>query len=518
MEPRLASDPYDRVAYPSHAFPQTHPDRLCAISRLHGLDAAPPERCRYLELGCGSGTNLLAMALLLPGSTFLGIDLAGGAIQEAQRGASELALGANLSFRQGDILAPGELGQFDYIVAHGVFSWVPEAVRTALMQLIERHLAPYGLAYISYNTYPGCHVRQMLRGMMRYHVRDLPEEQRIDQGRALVQFLIDGKAGPPTWSSLLTTELEHLKTADPGLIHHDDLAEINQPYYLHEFLEIARGHGLQFLAEANLHEMQFRLFPPAVAASLQAMPTEQREQYLDFLRCRRFRQSVLVRAGRPIDRDHPGSHLDGLFLASDAHEEASASAGATAVPGERAAHFVRGQARVTIRSRVAQAVMAMLKAAWPGARTVAEILTQVRSLPGCEQAGEDEIATLVLESISIGLIDLRSSQVPCPEAISHHPRASRLVRWQVERGRTVSSLRHASIRLEGELTPVLVALCDGSRTHAELAEALVEAVVAGRLQPPPGIPADDRERLRPAVQAHLPGSLAHLQRLALLEG
>jgi SAM-dependent methyltransferase len=559
MEPQPASDPYDRVRYPSHAFPQTHPDRLCAIARLHGIPAAPPESCRYLELGCGSGTNLLAMAMLLPDSRFLGIDLAGGPIAEAQRHAQELELGDRLEFRQGDIAgltsdgaAPAALGEYDYIVAHGVFSWVPEAVRTALLLLIQRHLAPHGVAYISYNAYPGGHLRQLLRQMLRYHVQDLPEEGRIDQGRALVQFVLDAQGGPPAYAPILQAELTHLQKAEPGLIHHDDLAEISQPFHLHEFLALARSHGLQFLAEANLHEMQYRTFPPEVVRTLDQLGIEQREQYIDFLRCRRFRQTLLVRADCPVDRAHPTTHLAALLVAGDVQEEAAAAPSAISAslsaannsansqpPAEHEITFVRGQSRMTVRTAIARPLMAALAARWPRTCSCAELLAQLRATLDGAAASEQQALALVLEAIGIGMIDLRASPVPCAERLGSHPRASRFARWQLQqqraalqadttaapahaapqpgRGTVITSLRHVTIRTEGALTPVLVDLCDGTRDHAALATGLVAAVAAGRLPPPQGADRDDPRSLREAADRHLGVALAHLQRLALLE-
>jgi SAM-dependent methyltransferase len=197
------ADPYDLVPYPSVPFPQTHPDRLATVGRLYGLETVPPERCRYLELGCGSGMNLLSMAALLPEAQFLGIDLAAEPIAIAQRHVRELGL-RNLIFLQGDITTiatTGDLGAFDYIAAHGVYSWVPEPVRAALLALCARHLSAHGVAYISYNTQPGCHMRQMAWEMMRFHVRaiEAPKE-RLDQGLALIKFIIDAHGGPSRWA------------------------------------------------------------------------------------------------------------------------------------------------------------------------------------------------------------------------------------------------------------------------------------------------------------------------------
>ena len=157
---------YDEVPYPGRAFAQTHPDRLATMATLYGLQPAPPSACRVLELGCGDGGNLLPMALALPESTFVGIDVAAGAIERARSLADDLDL-ENISFELLGIEhyeAPP--GSFDYVIAHGVYSWVPEQVRDDLLAVCGRLLSEHGVAYVSYNSMPGHRTRQTLRDML----------------------------------------------------------------------------------------------------------------------------------------------------------------------------------------------------------------------------------------------------------------------------------------------------------------------------------------------------------------
>jgi len=165
------SGSYNQVRYLGRPLKQTHPDRLATVAGLFGMPAAAPSECRVLELGCGDGGNLIPMALGLPRSGFTGIDLAGDAIREGCAVVSALGL-RNITLRQLDLMEAGpELGEFDYIIAHGLYSWVPPEVRERLLHVCRAHLAPSGVAYVSYNTYPGFHRREMFREMMLYHVR-----------------------------------------------------------------------------------------------------------------------------------------------------------------------------------------------------------------------------------------------------------------------------------------------------------------------------------------------------------
>ena len=125
----------------------------------------PPtvENCRVLELGCGDGNSLLAHAFNLPDAHFVGVDLAENHIQKAKKSVEELNL-KNIEFHQTDVMkmSSEDFGKFDYITAHGLFSWVPEFVREKILSLYHEMLAPNGVGYISFNAFPGAHQRQMV--------------------------------------------------------------------------------------------------------------------------------------------------------------------------------------------------------------------------------------------------------------------------------------------------------------------------------------------------------------------
>ncbi|HEV8592622.1 MAG TPA: class I SAM-dependent methyltransferase, partial [Pyrinomonadaceae bacterium] len=161
---------YDKLPYPSKFFVQTHPDRLATQATLFGVSPANVPTCRVLELGCGNGSNLVAQAYLLPDATFVGVDLAKTHIDDALAAAKELGL-TNIEFRQMDVMEMSEsdFGKFDYITAHGLFSWVPDFVRTKILELYRELLGENGVGYVSYSAYPGAHQREMVQRTIRYH-------------------------------------------------------------------------------------------------------------------------------------------------------------------------------------------------------------------------------------------------------------------------------------------------------------------------------------------------------------
>src|SRR5262249_28014386 len=157
---------------------------------LRGMQPRDAGAARVLEVECGNGENLLAIAERYPGSTYLGIDSRARHVAMARQAARELGL-ANVEFRQADLRElGGEGGTFDYIIARGVYSAVPSEIGQALLGWCRAHLAPQGLAYVSYKTYPGWHLHDMFRAMMRYDAREATGTgQRTAAARALLEFL-----------------------------------------------------------------------------------------------------------------------------------------------------------------------------------------------------------------------------------------------------------------------------------------------------------------------------------------
>src|SRR5262245_50845406 len=238
---------YDAVPYRSVARTATYVDRIAAVGRLLGLESAHPNESKVLELGCGDGGNLIPMALSLPRSRFVGIDLASTAIERGRAAAANAGVG-NVEFRQGDIAAlDPDLRDFDYVLAHGVYSWVPAPVRVALLKSIRERMRPHGLAFVSYNALPGDHIRGVVRQMMRMHTAQIEDPARkLHQARALLALLarVPGEAGD-VYRPLLQSEVGRAMQSSDELLFHDDLANISQPFFFSEFMGAASAAGLK---------------------------------------------------------------------------------------------------------------------------------------------------------------------------------------------------------------------------------------------------------------------------------
>jgi SAM-dependent methyltransferase len=471
-----ATNPYDAVAYPGHAFSQTHPARLATIAHFHGMSPAMPAAMRVLELGCGRGGNLIPMAAQYPGSAFVGIDLSGSAIAHARASAAELGLD-NLAFHHRDIMAvTAELGRFDYIIVHGVYSWVPERVRERIIAIFDELLAPQGVAYVSYNALPGCRLRDLARDVMLFETRDISDPQeRVRVARASLKAFAEASDPNTFHGAALRMRLEQLADTPDNVLYHDDLNPGARAFALHEVLDVAARHGLQFLAEASFPNLYGAAKGPA-QAMLARIPAEEavlREQSLDLLIGRAFRETLLCRAEVPLRRGISPDALRPYHLA--AHARLVEEPDEERRPGVDRFEFEEG-VRLSVDLHLCKAALRLMSAAWPAGFAwddlVARSCEQVRQELGPDLAHEIGRLEEALAAIfKAGLLDIKLEPAPLTTEIAERPAASRVARWQASTTNEVTDLRHRMVVLDGVVVRRFVCLLDGSRdAHALLAE------------------------------------------------
>ena len=472
---------YDELPYPGLPFAETHPDRLATMATLFGMTPAPVDRCRVLELGCGDAGNLIPMAFTLPNSTFTGIDLAGTAILRGQELAGQLGL-SNIDLRQMDLREfHADSGEFHYIIAHGLYSWVPPDARERILDICKTHLAPNGAAYISYNTYPGGHLRDAVRRMMQYHVRDVAgSEERCKGARELLEFLLAAHTGQDEYEVFLRAQVQYILETGPGHFFHDELNEFNYRFYFHEFLKDAARHGLQFISETQLLGSQSAVLPPGVAEKMAALGEEDhlvREQYLDFVKLRNFRKSLLCHSEVHLDRRLDPSIVRRMFAASPA-TPASAELNLSETAAEEF-KFPKG-GNMSTNHPLAKAAMLHLGRIWPAVVWFSDLLDTARSLSGRDAPSanapfEEDAAWLsdmLLKLYAANFAELHTYVPAGWTAVSERPVASPLVLAQLRNGRRVTNLRHASISVDDESGRLLLSLLDGTRDRAQLLSEL----------------------------------------------
>ncbi|ABV75453.1 hypothetical protein A1C_06100 [Rickettsia akari str. Hartford] len=297
---------YDEVPYESYPYALTTPYHLNTLATLFGVNAPEVENAKILELGCAAGGNLIPHAVLYPKAHFVGVDLSKVQIDAANKNVKALGL-KNIEFYHCSITdIDDSFGKFDYIICHGVISWVPKTVRDKIFEVCNKNLTSNGIAYISYNTLPGWNMVRTIRDMMMYHssafanVRD-----RIAQSRLLLEFVKDSLENSKTpYAEVLKTESGLLAKQTDHYLRHDHLEEENAQFYFHEFMNEARKHNLQYLADCNLSTMYLGNMPLKVVEKLKEVNDIVRtEQYMDFITNRRFRTTLLCHSDVKINRN-----------------------------------------------------------------------------------------------------------------------------------------------------------------------------------------------------------------------
>jgi len=465
---------YDELPYDSLPLPETQPDFLAAVAKLHGFDAPDPGRARILELGCASGGNLIPLAWRWPASECVGVELSR---VQAEAGAAfirDLGL-PNVRIVHGDLAAlPGDLGEFDYIIAHGVFSWVPPEVRQALLDLCRRHLSPQGIAYVSFNVAAGWQRLQPLRDMLLERTAaDLLAPARHAQALCVLDELAAEWNDPP-----LLKEIAYLKTAAPSYLFHEYLAEFNVPIRFGEFAEQLDAHGLRYVGEAGPRravvelEGAWGLTPESMAGRwLDA------ETALDEAHATRFRRALIARIDAPCAQPPQAQALSSLMFYADLRSDEEIDLEATS---EQRFLNPAGNAFPVGQPAMKAAAM-ILSAAYPRARDYSGLLAEARRVMAeygvAENVDENAFRAALFQLV------MTHGAMPSVSASSYvnepgeRPRAHDLARLQAKSpGWVASGARHVAMDLD-EAGRILLGMLDGRRTIDELA-VVMQAMLA----------------------------------------
>ena len=615
---------YDDVPYESHPFAQSHPSRLFSIGTLFGMRPTPVQKCRVLELGCAAGGNLIPMADYLPESQFVGIDNAALQIRDGLDTIRQLGL-ENITLKHASILdVDAAYGQFDYIICHGVFSWVPESVRLKILEICGTLLTPNGIAYVSYNTYPGWHMRGMIRDMMRFHAaRFQAPKDRIQQARALLKFLtqsvnrtnprlpellnsvgqnldalasgrmnptqipirvnqtaeavaeftnffpVDGlqrqmqslqaaaSAEPSdaaaiqfaaaatrgklndfaeviraegAYPQLLKQEADSIQNQADHYLYHEHLEEVNEPVYFHRFIELAKNRGLKYLGEARVGTMVTGNFGADIEKTLKMLASDQiqAEQYMDFLRNRMFRETLLCAERHPVSWSVAPDSLRALHVASSAKP---------VMPEGKSEINVLTDESVTYRSPVGMTMattrpllkvaMHLLQTAYPASIPFDLLRKQARELVGGDDQNSPRVTAEDSQLVAVGLlncymssdlIELYGMPITFARSAGAYPMALALARIHAAKTGIIANRRHEVVKLN-ELDRQLIPLLDGSNDRAALVTKLTEASLAGAITVRQhDAPLTDPVQIRAALETILDAALGNVARMGILVG
>ena len=473
-EPGERASAYDQFRYPGRFYPQASPERMATLGTLFGLKPPPIARCRVLELGCGEGGHLVPLAYVLPDSSFLGVDASQIPVARARDLAGRIDA-KNIEFRTLEFENfPSDAGLFDYIISHGVYSWVPAAAQQALLAICQRHLAPNGLAYISYNAHPGGHLRQIPRDLALFHTRHTVElAPKVREAHQILDFVLSGMPQTSIQRDLLAGVVRGYKASD-ALTVFDLLSEVNEPCYFLDFMESAVAHGLQFVAESDVRFMRTSHLPQNIRRWLDALPDRLlREQYLDFINWRAFRATILCRIGPRVDLEVTADRMRRLMVASSLAPDVPIAN----LNSEEEIDF-RGIYGQVVRSKepLLKAVFLELQAVFPRALGYAELRERVCRRLGRpdtdDTAFEGTLVRLLVSALANGVVEFFVYQAPYTTMISERPIASMIARIQAQSPGPVSCMYLASFMLEDPILRGLLLLSDGAHDHRQLRSKL----------------------------------------------
>ena len=368
----MVPNPYDELPYRSLSIEWTAPERLALASRLHGGPRPSLNRYRVLELGCADGANLLPLAYYRRHADFIGIDSANSqiALANARKEALELS---NVEFIHTDFLTASERlsGQFDYILAHGVFSWVPHDVRDAFLKLCTHHLRNGGLLYLNYNTYPGWNVRGMVREfLLAQTVGEASLKNRGHRAQEVAAKVVSSLTiGEHPYAQLIANEFRFVCENHVSYVVHEYLAADNHPYWRSEFLELMSRYNLEYVADADFNYASGRI-PEELAPRLEKEQITGRtiDDTVDLLCYRQLHSPILTKSPwmkQPLSVEE----FANLYIAS-------CLAPRTGAREERMFQHPSGY-EVEAKDEVVRTALKKLHPLWPRGLTVGELFQEV---------------------------------------------------------------------------------------------------------------------------------------------
>lgn len=509
---------YDELPYVSHAFPQTHPARLAAIGTIFGLEMPAIETARVLEIGCASGGNIIPLASAYPKATFLGVDLSVTQIDDGKQRIEALGL-TNIELRQQDITFFEDPGhRFDYIICHGVYSWVSEPVRHAILDVCSNYLEFRGVAYVSYNVLPGWRPKQIVRDALMAHVGQTSNQrERIARAREFMVFL-NQHTPAGSYGEAVKEGIAQLQKVSDDYLAHEFLELENAPCSFHDFMYMAGQHSLAYLGESDVNMMVPENFGPEAAKSLRMLggnTLHSTENYIDVLTGRTFRQTLLISPARAAatKRNIDHSKIETLHLVADITEVPSG------VPEMPYCFENRLGRQLRTRVEAVRKAFDLMAARRPATSSFNQVIADL------EKAGEtlsaqdrNEIRGALMQGVLSGLLIGQVRPVEIGSANAASPKAIALARQDAASGRTrTANLRHESFDF-GVVAQHILPVLDGKRDRKALRSYLEAKVNEGALQfQRNGQRITDKADIAACAQEHLENTIETLWGNALLE-
>jgi methyltransferase-like protein len=488
-----------------------HPDHLAAVAVLHGLEAAPAERCRVLELGSGDGWNLVPMAEALPNSEFVGIDLDADRLALGER--ARVALGLrNLTLQAADVTKlDATWGRFDYVIAHGLYSVVGDAVREVFFERVASLLGDRGVAFVSANVYPGWRTLEPGRDLARFHAHHTDArdgEPLVKRLRAVTRFFAEHMPRETPDTALVAEQYRQLSGLSDYLIGFDQLGE-SQASYFEPLVRRAERAQLEYVTDAAMLSGQYARLPERLQSGIAELSADRidREQYADFCALPTFRQLVFTRSDRGLRAPSPES-LRSLFFVGRFR-----ATGGAEMKARGRTTFEFGTLKFELEEPAAKLALNELSSVFPHALGFEELEQRVRARLG--DGAAPNIAASLLDLVLAGPLTARARAIAAAVSVPERPRISEASRLQLATFQRATTALHTFASITSAFERAALSACDGRRTATEIESELLRQVKAGTLETSdfsPGFEAD----LESAVTKRLEQTLANAARHLLL--
>ena len=322
MTKEQAKEIYADLGYLSQPFPYASAPFLESYARLLGLSPAPASTARILEIGSSYGGNLISQALFYPKATFTGIEIAPTQVSVGKTYIDQLGI-TNLALLEGDVNESHQhLGTYDYIIAHGFYSWVDEDTKDNFLRLCKEHLGSNGILYMSYNTYPGWHKMDSVRALLEFANKDidtLNHREKVRHGKTIASklgaLMLEYDTVKTQQASFLQSLRQTLQKQD-CYVGHDHLEPVNTPVYFHQCMDHMAEHEFTYLCDCDLNLSFPTVYDETLRTKLQELAPHDplaREQYIDFMLNTAFRKSLFTHKGATPKRITETSVADADF-------------------------------------------------------------------------------------------------------------------------------------------------------------------------------------------------------------
>ncbi len=510
---------YDQVPYESYTYKITRPDYMAAVAQIFGLKAPDFRNADVLEIGCAAGGNITPMAAAYPNSRFVGFDLSKTQIDEGLEIIADLGL-TNIELKHMSITnVDPSFGKFDYIIVHGIYSWVPSDVQDKILEICSENLSKNGLAYISYNTLPGWNMLRTIRDMMVYHTNGFDEpETKVHEARQMLDFAIknSGTEALP-YNKMLRNQAEYLASSNDSYLYHDYLEANNSPCYFHEFMARATHAGLKYLGDCSLSTMHLGNQAQQAREILgQIDDIVRQEQYMDFLENRRFRRTILCHADVEISRKVSRERLNGLYFSTGFRPEGGLDK--VDLSADAKIKFKNAYTDFTLKNRVASALFCALGRQKGHPVSAEDLFLKAGEL--LKDVPEDVVRG-TFDASAIGWLFFDALEIVSDpglhtRTVSERPKVWPCAQYWARTRHFAPSVLHDSLDIAEDLA-ILMIYVDGTRTIDEIIDAFVQHFLSGQLAyHVDGKQVTDESTLREAMSQNVNRRLQYMADRALL--